>query len=617
MTNGSSTASASTRCGEHDESERGEMSAVVLGMHRSGTSVATRMASMLELEMCHADDLSRDRQGNERGLWESASLVRYNDRLLAGASAAWWCPPTPGHDWSQQLTTHSEEARSVFEAAYPVPEWIWKDPRTCLTLPFWLQALTVRPPVILMTRDPLEIAASLQSRNQFSIRAGLALWERYLRAAVQHMDGLPVLVSRYADLLTDPEAWIVNVASFLADTGHRVRPAKSLLAIGYVGSRALHRAASAELASDDISPNQLRLAATLNKLAGAHACFQAGDLGPETTGTEKFFADQRHRRGLAVVPAQPGRPRSTISLFAEPRVKRQHQHPPATVVIISRDEGAWLTATTDRLRATAPPETEIIVVDDHSRDASTLPLAGRDDVTLIRATHRLGIAGARNLGAERARGQLLVFSDAHVDPSPGWLAALTSALAEPDVAAAGPALTHYRDRSHRVHGLTFAGPELNVSWLADEQRDTPFDVPLLPGCFLAVRREVFEAVGGFDAGMTGYGAEDLELCLRLWRTGYRCVSVPQAVVAHRFRRLGSPPIDRTGFLHNLLRMATLHLAPERLRALLVVLREQPELPGALARVLAGDVARRRAETEALCWFEDRWFFERFGPDCYG
>jgi hypothetical protein len=33
-------------------------------------------------------------------------------------------------------------------------------------------------------------------------------------------------------------------------------------------------------------------------------------------------------------------------------------------------------------------------------------------------------------------------------------------------------------------------------------------------------------------------------------------------------------------------------------------------------VLAGDIARRRAETEALCWFDDRWFFERFGPDCY-
>ena len=64
------------------------MSAIVLGMHRSGTSAATRMASLLGVPVCRPDDLSADRKGNERGVWESASLVRYNDRLLGRAGAA-------------------------------------------------------------------------------------------------------------------------------------------------------------------------------------------------------------------------------------------------------------------------------------------------------------------------------------------------------------------------------------------------------------------------------------------------------------------------------------------------------------------------------------------------
>lgn len=592
------------------------MSVLVLGMHRSGTSVATRMTSLLGLPTCDTADLSCDRRGNEGGIWESASLVRFNDRLLAAASAAWWCPPESGHDWSEELEAHGEAAREAFRAVHAGPRWIWKDPRNCLTLPFWLQALAIRPPVILMLRDPLEICASLTARNQFSTRAGLALWERHLRTAIRHLAGLPVLVCRYPDLLADATAWCGRVSEFLTQAGYPLRPTKALLACGYVTQRLRHAPAMpAERVQGETSTEQQQLAAALDRLVGAHPRFTAPELGQETPATGTFFAQQRHLHQLGPPPHAPARGRPAIPLFAAARSRQDETRPEASVIVITRDEGTSLAATLGRLTSTTPDATEIIVVDDHSSDGSAENLTPHPRIRVVRPPQPLGIARARNLGAQLARGRQLVFSDAHVNPQPGWLGALAAALEDPRAGAVNPVITGFGDPGRGVNGLTFDGPQLDVRWLCDAGRAEPFPVPLLTGCFLALRRDVFVAVGGFDDGMTGYGAEDLELCLRLWRIGYRCLSVPGARVAHRFRPRAEQKIDRTGFLHNLLRMATIHLAPHRLENLLAALSGQPEFPLALARVLASDIGLRKAQTEALCWHGDEWFFQRFGPAC--
>jgi len=586
-------------------------------MHRSGTSTATRMASLLGLPTCDPADLTDDRRGNERGIWESASLVRANDRLLAGADAAWWCPPPAGHEWSAAAEAQGETARRCFRAAHRGPYWVWKDPRNCLTLSFWLRALAIRPAVVLMVRDPLEVCASLTARNQFSKLAVLALWERYLREALAQAAGLPVLVTDYAELLADPAAWCRAVAGLLADAGNPVQASRGALASSYLsGGLRHHRHSPGDLDADpDVSAEQRRLAGTLSAARGPHYRFDVPDLGPETPGTEQFFARQRLDHGLARRNGRPAaRPLpSRISLFA-PRRADTRPRPAASVVVISRDEGAWLRGTVDRLAATTGPDTEIVVVDDGSSDGSAEGLGPHPRLRIARPPGPLGIARARNFGASLARGKLLVFSDAHVAPAPGWLPAVQAALGAPQAGAANPLIGQFAHPERVVNGLTFDGPALNVRWVAEPERHEPFPVPLLTGCFLAIRRAVFEAAGGFDDGMRGYGAEDLELCLRLWRMGYTCLSVPGASVAHRFR--AGRQVDRTGFLHNLLRMATLHLSAGALRHMVAVLGRDPALPAAMAQVLAADTGRRRAEVGALCCYPDRWFFQRFGPACY-
>jgi glycosyltransferase involved in cell wall biosynthesis len=112
-----------------------------------------------------------------------------------------------------------------------------------------------------------------------------------------------------------------------------------------------------------------------------------------------------------------------------------------SVMIISLNEGDALRSTVDSMSATLPPGSEIIVVDDGSTDGSTDFLRDQPSVTLLQPAERLGVAKARNFGAQHAHGKVLVFSDAHVTTPAGWCEPLVDLLAHPEVGAVAPAVS--------------------------------------------------------------------------------------------------------------------------------------------------------------------------------
>jgi GT2 family glycosyltransferase len=79
------------------------------------------------------------------------------------------------------------------------------------------------------------------------------------------------------------------------------------------------------------------------------------------------------------------------------------------------------------------PSHEIIVVDDASADLEPLLSRLEGDVEVVRNERRLGFAAAAMRGAERARGDLIVFIRDAAVPGPGWLAPLARALDDPSV----------------------------------------------------------------------------------------------------------------------------------------------------------------------------------------
>ena len=93
-----------------------------------------------------------------------------------------------------------------------------------------------------------------------------------------------------------------------------------------------------------------------------------------------------------------------------------------SIVIPTLNEGDMLSMTVENiLEVTAFPSIEVIVVDDGSTDGSCD--AYRDTIKPVRVitSNQLGIPRARNLGAEEARGEYVLFIDAHCKVSANWI----------------------------------------------------------------------------------------------------------------------------------------------------------------------------------------------------
>ena len=310
--------------------------------------------------------------------------------------------------------------------------------------------------------------------------------------------------------------------------------------------------------------------------------------------------------------ARNGRPvpaRSRVRPISRQSAPRRGPAPPVSIVVVSHNEGEKLPLTVSGIRATVPDDVEIVVVDDWSTDESTRSLCS-GAARVVRPPARSGVAGARNWGASQALGDLLVFADAHVDPSAGWLEALRAAFTDLSVACAAPTITAIGRPGSCGHGCTWAKPQLGMKWLRTSAT-WAHEVPFICGCLMAFRRDDFEAIGGFDTGMVCWGSEDAEICLNLWRRGRSTVVVPQARVGHLFRPAGPYHVEPQLVVHNTLRMATVHLPELALRRVIQAYRGLSSFPLAYAQLVDSDAWKRRESIAAQSQHDGAWFLDRF------
>jgi GT2 family glycosyltransferase len=285
--------------------------------------------------------------------------------------------------------------------------------------------------------------------------------------------------------------------------------------------------------------------------------------------------------------------------------------PSVSVIVVAHNEGPLLASTVASLREGLPGDAEMIVVDDSSTDGSADFLVGAGSpAQLIQPEERLGISRARNLGGRSARGHVLVFSDAHVEGVGDWLAPIVEALADESVGEVAPAVGWFDRRPGVGYGFTWNDPTLVMRWLNTQDEEVA-EVPFICGCFLALRRSVFEETGGFDEGLYHWGYEDSELSLRLWLSGYRCVVTRRAQVTHLFREGFPYPIDRGGVLYNRLRLAAVHLDEPSLAKVIGRVEDRAALGQAWTRLAESDTAERRAALEPARVREFGWLQERF------
>jgi cellulose synthase/poly-beta-1,6-N-acetylglucosamine synthase-like glycosyltransferase len=200
------------------------------------------------------------------------------------------------------------------------------------------------------------------------------------------------------------------------------------------------------------------------------------------------------------------------------------QRLPASVIIPAFNAADTLEACLEALHTqTADAGSyEIIVVDDGSTDG-TAEIATRQRATVLRQDHA-GAAAARNMGAARARGEILLFTDADCEPLPDWIEQMLAPFADPEVSGAKGI---YRTRQPSpVARFAQAEYEEKYDRLAHEGQ-----IDFVDTYAAAYRRHVFLAHGGFDPEFLI--DEDQEFSFRLASAGHKLVFVPRAAVYHR------------------------------------------------------------------------------------
>ncbi len=254
----------------------------------------------------------------------------------------------------------------------------------------------------------------------------------------------------------------------------------------------------------------------------------------------------------------------------------------ASVIMPTHNKASYLDLTLASFRHQTERRYQIVVIDDGGDDDTEAIVRDHEQVLPLRYLRREhgGRAAARNAGLSEATGRLLIFSDddrvvapgfvaAHVAAHPGgdrvvlgWMRGVATLLEEPLLGPLFPVLVRYLgecDATSRS-GLArlasrkdfIAKPQAPLAALETvepdwERKVTPavalfgdrldgFAVPWFIGSTgnMSVPRERVLAVGGFDAGYTGYGMEDTDLCRALWHGGVPFALSRDAVNYHQF-----------------------------------------------------------------------------------
>lgn len=192
---------------------------IVLGMHRSGTSALTGALRFLGVHL--GNDLLEATEANTSGYWEHAGIVALHDQIFRKLRSAWDdVHPLPERWWCREdLQPEVARIARVVETTFTGSGmWGIKDPRMCRLMPFWQDLLGRHgfdTRYLLVTRNPLEVAASLARRDGFTPEKSAMLWVQHLLDMEIATRGLPRVWVPYHKLLTEPANTFTRVAKAL------------------------------------------------------------------------------------------------------------------------------------------------------------------------------------------------------------------------------------------------------------------------------------------------------------------------------------------------------------------------------------------------------------------
>ncbi|KAI6200901.1 Polypeptide N-acetylgalactosaminyltransferase [Aphelenchoides besseyi] len=272
---------------------------------------------------------------------------------------------------------------------------------------------------------------------------------------------------------------------------------------------------------------------------------------------------------------------------------------------------------------------EIILVDDMSeRDYLKHPLElyikrFSIPIHLVHLTARSGLIRARLTGSEMAKGKVLLFLDAHVEVTIGWLEPMLSRIALDRKTVVAPIIDVISDDNFEyvtASDTTWGGFNwhLNFRWYTvpereiqrrNNDRSTPIRTPTIAGGLFAIDRQFFYDIGSYDEGMEIWGSENIEMSFRVWMCGGFLEIHPCSRVGHVFRK--QTPYSFPGgtakvIYHNAARTANVWMDDYKKFFFSMV-------PGA-RDVDPGDITARQKLRKELQCKSFQWYLENIYPE---
>lgn len=196
---------------------------VVLGMPRSGTSAITRSLKAFNIDLGDQVD-KKDQRWNPTGFWEDKEIVYNINRAILSSLGHTWLNINllESLDSLESLKHFSVTAKNLLTKRFAsTQDWGFKDPRTAITLSFWLgvfQSLRLNEHYIITLRNPLASAYSYHHLMGTEIETGLLLWLAHLIPAINLTHKKKRVIVSYNAMMHDPHTQLARIQTQLQIT---------------------------------------------------------------------------------------------------------------------------------------------------------------------------------------------------------------------------------------------------------------------------------------------------------------------------------------------------------------------------------------------------------------
>ena len=207
-----------------------------------------------------------------------------------------------------------------------------------------------------------------------------------------------------------------------------------------------------------------------------------------------------------------------------------------SVIVITHNGRHHLDSCLSSIARQTVRDFETILIDNASRDGSPeFVRANFPWVHLISSETNLGFAAGNNLAAKSAAGEILVFLNDDTEVDPDWLEKLLAPFrADIRIGVVGSRMVDFFHRETEILvWCDVLGSAINLGIKRGPPRAGFADVFYVPGFAMAIRRDLFFEIGGFDESYFMF-AEDIDLDWRVLLAGYRMVCAEDSVMYHKF-----------------------------------------------------------------------------------